>query len=185
MIWESCYWKDPLLEMAARLAELIAKEEWTDEEAAQFERDVFIGFYSVRKLFEAPAKVSDETRATKLKVAWFAKRPGQALVDWYNRDEICELYDLRKAQGELRDAVFVTHRLIHSFIFRPSVAHGDHPDGVFFTSDTDKERRLYFIEVAEIVRLFREVGSDYPDIEVHRDRVSGEMKVRAFKALDG
>jgi len=185
VIWESCYWKDPLLEMADRLIELSRKDEWTEDEGAQFERDVFIGFYSVRKLFEAPAKVSDESRSMKLKIVRFPKRSGQPLVDWYNRDEIWKLYDIGNGQVEERDAVFVTHRMIHSFIFIPSAPCDAEQDGMFFTSDTDKEKNIYFIELNEVVRLFRDVGTDYPDIEIHRDETTGEMKVRAFKPIDG
>ena len=185
MIWESCYWKDPLLEMADRLVELIRKEEWTEEDGAQFERDIFIGFYSVRKLFEAPAKVSDETRALKLNLFWYPKKPEAGLVDWYNRGDFWELYDLDERHGEERDPLFLAHRLVHSFIFTPSAAFENNPDGVFFTSDTDKEQKIYFVELSEIVRLFREVGEDYPDIETHRDPVTGEMKVRAFRPVVG
>ena len=62
MIWESWYWKQPLLEMADRLEHLKTSSALSDEEIAQVERDIFIGFYSVRKLLEAPAKITDKTR---------------------------------------------------------------------------------------------------------------------------
>lgn len=62
MIRESGYWKQPLLEMADRLEHLKAVSALFGEELAQVERDIFIGFYSVRKLLEAPAKITDETR---------------------------------------------------------------------------------------------------------------------------
>lgn len=62
MIWESCYWKQPLLEMAGRLQHLKTASTLSDQELAQVERDIFIGFYSVRKLLEAPAKLTDKTR---------------------------------------------------------------------------------------------------------------------------
>lgn len=58
MIWESWHWKQPLLKMADRLAQFKASNELSDEELAQVERDIFIGFYSVRKLLEAPAKIT-------------------------------------------------------------------------------------------------------------------------------
>lgn len=181
MIWGSCYWKDSLLEMADRIVTLIRKEEWDDDEGAQFERDIFIGFYSVRKLFEAPAKVSEETRATRLKIAWFPRKGSQPLVDWYNRNDIWDLYNLDHGHIEQRDALFIAHQMIHSFIFIPRTACEGEPDGIFFTSDVDKERRIYFLEIGEVVRLFKEVGEDYPDIEMNRDIETGEMKVRAFK----
>ena len=56
MITESYYWKLPLLEMADRFRLVASKEDLTDEEYAAYERDLFIGFYSVRKLFEGLRK---------------------------------------------------------------------------------------------------------------------------------
>ncbi|AZD05460.1 hypothetical protein C4K26_0019 [Pseudomonas chlororaphis] len=61
MIWESWYWKRPLLEMAERLERPKASNDLSEEQIAQVERDIFIGLYSVRKLFEAPAKITDKT----------------------------------------------------------------------------------------------------------------------------
>lgn len=189
VIWESHYWKEPLLKMADRLEKYSQKETLTERQGAQYERDLFIGYYSVRKLFESTAKVSDETRATKMSLEWFPKKPGAPIVDWYNRSEICELYDLTDRHPEQRDALFVAHRLIHSFIVVGIPAFEGNVSGDFFTSDRDKEKRLYFVPADETVALFRAVGSDYPDFVTWRDEATGERfwKAPAAKGslLDG
>ena len=66
MIWESWYWKQPLLEVVERLKCFKASNDLSEEQIAQVERDIFIGFYSVRKLFEALAKITDNTRSLSL-----------------------------------------------------------------------------------------------------------------------
>jgi hypothetical protein len=58
MIWESCYWKEPLLEMAGRLRALKAgRHRLTEKRLVELERDIFIGFYSIRKLLFPVPKV--------------------------------------------------------------------------------------------------------------------------------
>ena len=61
MIWESAYWKEELLGHARRIRRRQALKRWGDCASAGLEKDVLIGFYSIRKLIEAH-KVSDEIR---------------------------------------------------------------------------------------------------------------------------
>jgi len=176
MIWESYYWKEPLLKMADRIEKYSQKDGLTDRQGAQYERDIFIGYYTVRKLFESAGKVSDDTRAMKLCVHWFPKKAGAPIVDWYNRSEFWDIYDLEDRHREQRDALFVAHRVIHSFIMVGSSGGEGEPSGDFFTSDRDKEKRLYFVPASETLSLFRAVGRDYPNFVFWRDDVTGERK---------
>jgi hypothetical protein len=73
MIFESGDWKEPLLEMAARLRSL-KRTRLTEKRLAQLERDIFIGFYSVRKIFDAVTRVTDATKSLKVQVSWHPKR---------------------------------------------------------------------------------------------------------------
>jgi len=61
MISESWYWKEPLLEAAERLRSFKRARELHGEDLATIERDN-VGFHSIRKLFEAVAKVTDATK---------------------------------------------------------------------------------------------------------------------------
>lgn len=80
MIWESHYWKKPLLEMDDRLERLKASDNLSDEQMVQIERDVFIGFYSARKLFEARTKVTDRTRVHTLSLSPSAWRESEGCL---------------------------------------------------------------------------------------------------------
>ena len=175
MITESYYWKRPLLTGASKIQKLMDKEDITDAEFARIEREIFIGFYAVRKLLEATGKVGPETRDMKVSLNWYPKRAPQPLVDWYNRGEFWELYDLEASRNEERDLLYVAHRMVHSFVFM--LSGGEDGNGVFFTSDRDKETRLNFLRTEEIVRIFKQVGSDYPSgFHAWRDKDTGEMK---------
>lgn len=175
MITESYYWKMPLLRGAAVIRKHMEREDLTDAQFARVERELFIGFYAVRKLLEATGKVSAGTRQMKLDLHWHPKAPDTAVVDWYNRSEFWELYDLATTRQEPRDLLYVAHRMVHSFIFMLADTELGH--GVYFTSDRDKEMRLNFVSTAEIVRAFETVGNDYPsDFHAWRDKDTGEMK---------
>ncbi|MBS7422329.1 hypothetical protein KIE16_04965 [Pseudomonas syringae] len=175
MIWESHYWKKPLLEMADRLERLKASDDLSDEQMAQIERDVFIGFYSVRKLFEAPTKVTDQTRGYTLSLQ---RHSNIKPVTWRNHHKLDELYDLSKSGNEIRDVLFVCGRLIHSFVFAACVSDTGGLHGAFFNSDRDKDSCLYFITIDAVISLFRIVGNDDPcHIEWSRNEGSGEGRL--------
>jgi len=171
MIWESWYWKKPLIEMADRLKKFKTAGDLDEEILAQIERDVFIGFYSVRKLIETITKITDATKSMRMQLCWY---PNIKHVNWRNNHKIDELYDLRKKKKETRDIVFVCGRIIHSFIFTP-VLDESGLDGIFFTSDLDMQKKLYFLEVDDVVRIFECVGHDDPTaITWKRNQTTGE-----------
>jgi len=146
----------------------------SDKIGAQFERDIFIGFYSVRKLIEAPTKVTDATRNMQVKVTNYMSlnKP----VHHMNNHKIDELYDLENAHQEIRNLPFVAGRIIHSFIFMPYVDETDRLDGIFFTSDTDKDKRIYSMKIDDVIDIFERVGNDYPTkIFSFIDLESGKM----------
>lgn len=175
MITESAYWKEPLLEGAAIIRDLMDREEISEAEFARVERELFIGFYSVRKILEGVAKVSESTRKLQVQLWWFPKLRDAPITDWYNRSEFWELYDMEDRRAEERDLLYVVNRMIHSFIFM--LSGDDEGHGVFFTSDRDKDDRLNFMTTAEIVRIFEIVGNDYPaSFRGWRDPLTGEMK---------
>lgn len=175
MITESYYWKKPLLTGAKFIKKYMDEENISDAQFARIEREIFIGFYAIRKLLEATGKVSPETRDMQVPIKWYPKRDGQPLVDWYNRSEFWDLYDLEDGRAELRDLLYVAHQMVHSFIF--VLSGDDDGHGAFFTSDRDKKNRLSFITTNEIVNIFETVGKDYPSgFQAWRDTSTGEMK---------
>jgi hypothetical protein len=173
MIWESWYWKQPLLKMAERLRDLKSPQTLSEEQLVQIEKDLFIGFYSVRKLFETGTKVTDSTKTKKVQITWY---PNKKPVNWRNNHCIDELYALDQQHGETRDLWFVSGRIIHSFIFAPVVE--DETGGlvgIFFTSDTDKDKKLYFMDIDTVIHVFELVGHDDPTtIEWKRNPETGE-----------
>jgi hypothetical protein len=181
MVWESEDWKLPLLKLAKRLKTLKASKDLSDNQIAQVERDVLIGFYSVRRLIETPTKLTDKTSNLFLSVRKYANvKP----VTWRNNHKLDELYDLSRSSEESRDVMFVCGRIIHSVVLAPCQSADGGLCGVFFTSDRDKDRRLSFITIDQVISLFSEVGNDSPcHIESSRDLVTGKETLVAPQAL--
>ena len=100
MIGESSYWKEPLLRTTKRLRRFkTATSELTERQLANIERDIFIGFFSVRKLFGASTKVTDATRLLKVQLLWY---PNLSEVNWRNNHRIDELYDFNHDRISVR-----------------------------------------------------------------------------------
>ncbi len=56
MIWESSYWKEPLLENAERLKQLSVSSVDDEADFVVIEKDIFLGFYTIRKLMDTAKK---------------------------------------------------------------------------------------------------------------------------------
>jgi len=159
MIWKSSDWKKPLLRMAKRLEKLKTTKDITDKQFVQIEKDIFIGFYSIRKLIDTLTKVTDDTKNLKVSILW---HPNIKNVTLRNYLYINELYDLQIRQEETRDIYFISSRIIHSFIFSPLLSEEGELEGILFTSDIDKNKKIYYMNIDLVIKVFRIVGNDYP-----------------------
>jgi len=159
MIWESSYWKDDLLRMAARLRRARRQKRWTEASYAQVEKCFLLGFYSVRRLLEAK-KLSDSVVKQVFRITHFPTRG--RVVHYMNWHKVGELYDLdngRPGDVGLRD---LCNRFVHSYVLTP--VHDEHGGltEVFVASEFERSVRLSSVPVKAITNLFERVGNDYP-----------------------
>jgi hypothetical protein len=173
VIWDSSHWKQPLIAMARRLKSAGRVSELSDRHVVQAERDVFLGCFSVRKLLHSGPKLTDSCRETRV---CLTRYPNIAPVNSRNWHLIDELYDLADGSSENRDLEFLCNRIIHSFVFLPEAGALGELAGFFFSSDRDRNSRLYRIALNELVRVFETVGRDSP-VEFRGTRgADGEWK---------
>ncbi|CAC9436401.1 hypothetical protein [uncultured Gammaproteobacteria bacterium] len=133
MIHESHYWKEPLLKSAKWLSRLRLNENTRKNTYVKLEKELMLGFYSVRKLIET-IKISDSTKKIKFKIQWYKNTKK---VDWLNHTCIDENYDLTKPNGEEKDIKFICNLFIHSYVF---VVSGDGKlEGVYVSTDRQKK----------------------------------------------
>lgn len=161
MMWESGPWKEELRRTVARLERRSRQKQWREASYARVELDAMQGFYMVRKLIEAPGKVSETVKNRRVPVTEFDLRPG-AQVDSMNWHKITSLYDLDAGKAGVRDLMFVCNQFVHSFVF--VTAHGNDPalTGFYLASDRQKEKTLLLVTLADVLKCFAVVASDYP-----------------------
>ncbi|MCS6725760.1 hypothetical protein, partial [Proteus mirabilis] len=53
MIYDSVYWKDELIKLADKLEMRVIQRRWWDKSYYTLEKEIFLGFYSIRKLIES------------------------------------------------------------------------------------------------------------------------------------
>ena len=158
MIQESRYWKAPLLRTATWLERLHINDASRERALVRLERELFVGFYAIRKLLDT-FKVSSEIRSMNFMIRW---SPCIQQVDFFNAHRIEELFDLTRTHVEQRDLPYLCNQFVHSYVFAPIENEAGSIMGVYVASDRLKSEKLYFVELNQILSAFRAVGRDYP-----------------------
>ena len=70
MIWESQFWKEDLARLALQLKKRTGQRRWSERSLAKLEKEVFIGFYAIRKLLESK-KLSERLTKTQIPIETF------------------------------------------------------------------------------------------------------------------
>ncbi|MBP7528114.1 MAG: hypothetical protein KA801_09325 [Syntrophorhabdaceae bacterium] len=158
---ESVYWKEDLLEHAKRLKPVEKPPRWSQKLVVNFEKELIISFFCIRKLIE-DHKVSSKSRQYRADV--FSYMPTGKKISKLNQWDIDEIYDLQKEKPVKKGIVFIANQLIHSctlYAYRESDRNWG---GVYACSDFERDKTVYRIPVQEIIRIFKLVGNDYPSL---------------------
>lgn len=177
MLINSGPWKVELLRAADRLEKKATQSRWTERSAFLVERDIMVGAYAVRKLLEAPAKLSDHVKQLQLPVI------SHPLVapdppDWWDAVHWWDLYDMDSPEEKNVSLRYFCNLLIHSFVFAfYATLKDDGLAGVFVNSEYESKKALILIATSTFVELFRTVGNDdVLRLEMQRDE-QGKMHV--------
>ncbi|GAS81161.1 hypothetical protein [Paenibacillus amylolyticus] len=158
MIWESSYWKEDLLKLSDKINKVYLSTAYDDDMLVEFEKDIMIVMYSVRKLVEAK-KLSANTEQIQLQVKSFRNRKNVTRLNWHR---IQELYDLDLTSNESIKASYLYNQIIHSYIFLVSLNEEGIVEGFYFTSDRTRNQKLFYIALRQLDRYINIVGNDNP-----------------------
>ena len=156
---ESCYWKEDLLNHAKRLKPVKNPSRWSERLVDNFEKEIIISFFCIRKLFEAH-KVSNKSREYKAEVYSYA--PSGKKITKLNQFSIDEVYALDNEKKVKKKIVFLANQLIHSCTIFAYRNEDRNWGGVYACSDFERNKTIYRIPIEEIVSIFKVVGNDYP-----------------------
>jgi hypothetical protein len=154
VIYESHYWKDPLLKAANWLQRMRLGEKSAERALVRVERELFVGFYAIRKLLDT-FKVSPKTRKMSFDLQWARNL---TRVDYMNSHRITELYDIENMSTETRTLTFLCNQFVHSYVFSPLETEDGRLAGVFVASDRLRHEKLYLVSLDQVLTAFAPWG---------------------------
>jgi len=161
MIAESHYWKDDLLRLERQISLWRSRKRWTAHQRYRLERELFILAYAIRRLHESH-KLIDATASMLVRVKRYPHNGTP--VTSLNSHRLDELYNFEAGALARRPLLHLCGQVIHSYIIEPC-ARGRYSEmltGVMVCSERHRNRQLYYVSFAELQRVLRRVGRDYP-----------------------
>lgn len=158
MIHESSYWKNDLLKLASRLERRLIQKRWGEKNLYTLEKEIFLGFYSIRKLIESK-KVSDNLSRKKYSIREYSYCGNPTSLATHFKDSE---YDLGKSKTTEMSVSNLCNQFIHSHHFLPFFPNSKNLVGLFFCSDHKRTTGLYLITLFDVVDIYRSVGNNYP-----------------------
>lgn len=155
MITESWPWRRELKRVAEKITRVTHFRHLRQDTLHNLEKDILIGFFSVRKLIDAKSKI--EKRVAEMELCLercSAVRP----MGSYQRFDFYEYFDLKSPYLVNKDLSYVSNQMVHSLLFNFGYLKGNGGLGVFFVSDKDRLKFCNFIAVESIAKVFTDVA---------------------------
>jgi hypothetical protein len=173
MIDDSYPWKKSLLSAAIWLDKTRLDQRNSSRSFVRVEKELFIGFYAIRKLFDT-LTVTDKTKAKTFKLKW---SPRIRTVDCLNWQHIDKNFDLKTTRSETRNIRFICDQFVHSYVFVIKLGREGRLSGVYVSSDRARHAKLYFIAIRQLLSAFRTVARDDPmRLDGTRDKQTGQFE---------
>jgi len=155
---DSFPWKDELVKIAERLEAKTKQKRWTVRTGYLIERDFVVGAYAMRKLIESH-KVSDELRSRQFPVRRYDSTGNPP--DPPSPDDIADSYDFENGLRRALSVGDLCHEIVHSFAFTFCCGETtDLFDGVYVSSDRDKNEYVYLVLASDFIALCGDIGTD-------------------------
>lgn len=158
MVIESGFWREDLARYAKAFRPKEKPPRWSERLVVNFEKDVSVALFMVRRLFEAK-KFSSNMNTYKAQIyrCAFHGKPHRLIYK-----DIDELYRLGDEEPVSKDVMFVCNQFIHAdftFAFRGEDRNWE---GLYTSSDYEKRKFVYKVPLPQIVRILELAVEDYP-----------------------
>lgn len=136
------------------------------------ERDLFVSAFLVRKLLEAPGKVSNEVRARTIPVLEYRRTARdeplwwkREELDWWTAGDFERFCDLKSPKPTTVSLWEYCNQLIHSLVFCitqhvPEGVQASGWAGIFVASGRRSTSSILYIEAGEILEMLGDVIAD-------------------------
>jgi hypothetical protein len=82
-------------------------------------------------------------------------------MNWHRIDE---LYDFLTSNIEKLLLKSICNQLIHSYVFMTSFNENNQLTGILFSSDRYCNKKLFSVDINDVIEILRKVGSNYPNL---------------------
>jgi len=147
VIIESELWKEDLVKIANKLLKRLVQKKWSKRSWFCLEKEIFIGFFAVRKLIESNSIPRDLT-TRNFKLLMFPRK--KIIVDDFDR---LVPYDYVGSEGNNINIRDICTKFIHSYHISPSISNGT-LIGFFINSEYQSKKGIYLITILDIVEIF-------------------------------
>lgn len=158
MVIESHYWREDIARYAKAFQPVKKPPRWSEILVVNFEKDVTIALFMVRRLAEA-GKFSSKMKNFKTRIfrCSFNGRPHRLIYK-----DIDELYDLETEEPVSKSVMFVRNQFIHANFTYAYRAEDRNWDGLYTSSDFEKRRWVYKVPLSEIRKVLELAVIDEP-----------------------
>lgn len=158
---ESKFWKSDLLKYSNYLKKLGEIKKWTEKSQVIFEKKVVINFFIIRKLIETK-KFSDLLSKKEYNLKCYLK--SSKSLTKINSGWIDEMYKMEESKDIKKNILFICNQLIHSLTIYAQIDNNKW-DNILMTSDYEKNKWLYRIDISVIIEIMEDFGNNYPSKE--------------------
>lgn len=160
MIYESYPWKQDLMQRRRLIkkynsAKFFAKDD--DRAYTVIEKAVFYSAFIIRKLIDCKGKVSDEVDKYLFHLKGISPKKG---IDMMHRWPDEDTYDWEHEVTYTKSGADVCNWLIHSYVFFFSYDENGEIDSFYVSSDYDRNKILYKIDLNDWIAYMEFVSSD-------------------------
>ena len=148
MIIESELWKEDLVKIANKLLKRSVQKKWSKRSWFCLEKELFIGFFTVRKLIESN-NVPKDLIHQNFKLLMFPRK--KIIADDFDKFVPYDHVGSEKKNVNVRD---ICNQFIHSYHLSPSGSNNT-LIGFLINSEYQSKKGIYLITIFDIVEIFR------------------------------
>lgn len=172
MIWDSGPWKRGLIKDAEILSRW-AKKKSSNMGEVIFEKKIFISAYCIRKLIDAE-KIGFDFPGWNITVETFFRINKDIKITFLNNHKVDFFYDLKMSTKASISLKTLSNIIIHSYVFLVELNEDEGVDSFFVTSDKDKEKLVYKVNLRAFVKMLQDIG--YADVNQLSLKVDSDKK---------
>lgn len=157
MVSHPKYWRKNLKKMSESLKKRYNQQRWDVRSENKVEKEVFIGFFMVRKLIENDL-VAQAIKDRNIELMEYDK-----ISDTYNDPLMFpRSYDLMNGNKVQLTYRKLANQFIHSYYLSPFVPLKKSLVGFYFASDWNHSERIYYLSLLEVIQVYNSVYQNKP-----------------------